>query len=75
MGTCHWNELSGLTWDSRQPQLGIKMSYMTLWNATATAIKRIDSRYKVGGPATEQLGHITDFVDECITYSLLCDFV
>ena len=70
-----WNELGGLTWDNRRPQLGINTSYMTLWNATATAIKSVDPRYKVGGPATEQLGHITDFVNECTTNSLPCDFV
>ena len=48
---------------------------MTLFNATAVAMKSVNPAYKLGGPATMQLGHISDFVDECHTGSLPCDFV
>jgi hypothetical protein len=60
-----------LTWDD----IDVNTSYIRLWNATATALKRVNKAYKVGGPATQQLQHISDFVDQCNANSLPCDFV
>jgi len=69
-----WNELGGLSWGPPSSRPG-NTTYMSLWNATATAMKSVNPKLRVGGPATEQLQYITEFVDECSTNSLPCDFV
>ena len=38
-------------------------SYMKLFNATAHAVKAVDSQIKVGGPATAQLQDVKQFHD------------
>ena len=63
-----------MAWDAG-PQIGINTSYMTLYKVTAVAMKSVNPKHKVGGPATMQLQHITDFVNECSTGSLPCNFV
>jgi hypothetical protein len=36
--------------------------YMTLYNASATAVKSVGSKLRIGGPATARLGHVADFM-------------
>ena len=61
-----WNELWGMDFP---------MPYMMLYNASATAVKSVNSQFKVGGPATARLLHVTDFVEEARKISAPFDFV
>ena len=49
--------------------------YMTLFNASSSAVKSVDSQIKVGGPATMQLNYVADFVAECTQRKIAYDFV
>ena len=48
-----WNEMWGM--DFPDP-------YMTLYNASATAVKSVGSSLRIGGPATARLGQLADFM-------------
>ena len=61
-----WNELWGMGWPD---------PYMTLYNHSAAAVKAVDPGIRVGGPATMQLDHVTDFVRECEDRGIEFDFV
>ena len=61
-----WNEMWGM--DFPHP-------YMELYNASAWAIKGVDPSFSVGGPATMQLLHVKDFVDEARAMGAPFDFV
>jgi hypothetical protein len=50
-------------------------TYMTLYNASAHAIKSVDSQLKVGGPATAQLLDVKDFHDRAMEMNAPFDFV
>ena len=49
--------------------------YMTLYNASATAIKSVGAQLRVGGPATMQLQHATDFIAAAKHMGAPFDFV
>lgn len=49
--------------------------YMKLYSITAQAVKRVSSRYLVGGPATAGCGWINEFIEACVCNSLPVDFV
>jgi xylan 1,4-beta-xylosidase len=61
-----WNELWGMTFPT---------DYMKLFNASSHALKSVDSKFKVGGPATAQLKNVKDFVDQCKALDIPFDFV
>ena len=49
---------------------------MTLYNATATAIKSVDPKIRVGGPTTSgSMAWIDQFLDEILTKKIPIDFV
>ena len=50
-------------------------SYMKLYNATAHAVKAVDSQIKVGGPATAQLQDVKQFHDLATAGGMPFDFV
>ena len=54
---------------------GNKTAYFQLYAATAAAIKSVDTRLKVGGPATAQLSWIPDFLAATQTAGVPVDFV
>ena len=54
---------------------GGKDAYFKLYQTTAEAIKRVDSRLQVGGPATAQNAWIDDFLAYCAAHQLPADFV
>ena len=49
--------------------------YLTLYNASAAAIKAVSPRLRVGGPATAALAHVADFLADTKRLSLPVDFV
>jgi len=65
-----WNELWGMPFPAQ---------YMALYNATVAAVKGVDARFRVGGPATSQLsgelGGVPAFVNESRRRGLPFDFV
>eukprot|EP00045_Choanoeca_perplexa_P005019 m.42516 g.42516 ORF g.42516 m.42516 type:complete len:419 (+) comp12885_c0_seq3:240-1496(+) len=55
---------------------GSEQDYYDLYNATATAIKRVDPNLRVGGPATDYCTcWITDFIKYCQDNHVPYDFV
>jgi xylan 1,4-beta-xylosidase len=54
---------------------GTQAEYFTLYRYTARAIKAVDSRLKVGGPATAANAWLTDFLDYCRRHRVPADFV
>jgi xylan 1,4-beta-xylosidase len=61
-----WNELWGMPFPS---------TYMTLYNASAHAIKSVDKQLRVGGPATAQLLDVKQFHDLATKMKAPFDFV
>jgi xylan 1,4-beta-xylosidase len=54
---------------------GTQKEYFKLYQATALAIKRVDSSLKVGGPATARDGWIEEFLEFCERGRVPVDFV
>jgi xylan 1,4-beta-xylosidase len=50
-------------------------TYMQLYATIARAVKTVDQRLKVGGPATAQLGWIPEFLQQVKALGLPCDFI
>ena len=61
-----WNELWGVSFPDH---------YMTLYNASATAVKAVDPSLRVGGPATAQVQHVRDFATAADSMGAPYDFV
>ena len=64
-----WNEPNGAFWTGTQQQ------YFALFNATAAAIKAVDSQLQIGGPATEQSGWVPDLLEYCQAHNVPVDFI
>src|ERR1039457_842735 len=66
-----WNEPNLDFWvgDPKQP------TYFELYDHTARAIKAIDSRLRVGGPATAQAAWVDVFLRHCADHNVPVDFV
>lgn len=64
-----WNEPNLNFWAGTQAQ------YFELYGATARALKGVDPRLQVGGPATAQLMWIDDFLAWCAAHNAPVDFV
>ncbi len=54
---------------------GTQAEYFKLYRATVQAIKEVDDRLQVGGPATANNEWITEFLDFCKKHKLPADFV
>jgi xylan 1,4-beta-xylosidase len=66
-----WNEPNIDFWagDPKQP------TYWQLYDAAATAIKKVDPKLRVGGPATAQAAWATAFLKHCADNHVPVDFV
>jgi xylan 1,4-beta-xylosidase len=66
-----WNEPNIDFWagDPRQP------TYWELYDHTARAVKAVNSRLRVGGPATAQAAWAGAFIKHCVDHSVPVDFV
>jgi xylan 1,4-beta-xylosidase len=64
-----WNEPNLSFWAADQT------AYFELYAATAKALKQVDPRLQVGGPATAQLMWISEFLDYCAAHAAPVDFV
>jgi xylan 1,4-beta-xylosidase len=83
----HWVERYGIdevgTWFFEvwnEPNLkafwtGTQADYFKLYSFTAQAIKAVDNRLRVGGPATARNEWITEFLDFCQKNNIPADFV
>ena len=66
-----WNEPNIDFWAGEPKQA----TYWDLYDHTARAIKRVDSRLRVGGPATAQAAWIDVFIQHCAANKIPLDFV
>ena len=66
-----WNEpnLQGIFWT------GTQADYFQLYKAAAVALKAIDPRIRVGGPATSSTQWVPEFLSFCATENAPVDFV
>jgi xylan 1,4-beta-xylosidase len=64
-----WNEPNIGFW------AGTKDEYFELYRQSVTAVKSVDSRIRVGGPASAQVGWIPEMIDYCWRQNLPLDFV
>ena len=65
-----WNEPNLTAFGS-----GRQNDYFELYEHTATAIKSVDERLSVGGPATAANEWITDFTSFCVRNNVAADFI
>ncbi|HTU40610.1 MAG TPA: hypothetical protein VMF10_02805 [Candidatus Aquilonibacter sp.] len=66
-----WNEPNLDFWAGKPPQ----ESYWDLYDHTALAIKKVDSRLRVGGPATAQAAWVDAMIRHCSEKHIPLDFV
>lgn len=66
-----WNEPNLDFWAGRPTQ----STYWTLYEHTARALKAVDQRLRVGGPATAQAAWIPDFIAYTAAHDVPVDFV
>ncbi len=66
-----WNEPNLDFWAGTPKQA----TYFELYDHTARAIKNINSRLRVGGPATAQAAWADTFISHCVENSVPVDFV
>ncbi|HLV87016.1 MAG TPA: hypothetical protein VKV39_08580 [Candidatus Sulfotelmatobacter sp.] len=66
-----WNEPNLDFWGGKPRQ----STYWELYDHTARAVKNVDSRLRVGGPATAQAAWVDDFIKHCIDNNIPFDFV
>jgi xylan 1,4-beta-xylosidase len=84
----HWTERYGAaevrTWYFEvwnEPNLaggffaGTQADYFNLYHETVAAIKSVDNRYRVGGPATAGHAWIPEFINYCHTNNIPIDFI
>ena len=64
-----WNEPNITFWT------GSQQDYFELYRQSALALKQVDRRLSVGGPATAQLSWIPDLIQYCVTKGVPLDFV
>jgi xylan 1,4-beta-xylosidase len=66
-----WNEPNIDFWAGDPKQA----TYWQLYDHTATAIKRVNSRLRVGGPATAQAAWVDAFIEHCVRNNIPIDFI
>ena len=54
---------------------GGQQAYFKLYQSTVEAIKRVDARLQVGGPATAQNAWLPEFLQYCQSQNLSADFI
>jgi xylan 1,4-beta-xylosidase len=64
-----WNEPNIMFWS------GTQADYFELYRQSATAIRQVDKRLRVGGPATAYSGWVSDFLKFCASQQVPVDFV
>lgn len=64
-----WNEPNINFWAGSQEE------YFELYRQSALAVRSVDKRIQVGGPATAQLGWIPDLIRYCSQHNVPLDFV
>lgn len=63
-----WNEPNLDFWAGTQEQ------YFELYRHTATALKSVDKRLRVGGPATAEASWASEFIEYCVKQNAPVDF-
>ncbi|MGC2657030.1 MAG: hypothetical protein WA324_03560, partial [Bryobacteraceae bacterium] len=66
-----WNEPNIDFWDGEPKQ----STYFAFYDVTARAVKKVDIRLRIGGPATAQAAWIPDFIAHCFQNHVPFDFV
>jgi xylan 1,4-beta-xylosidase len=66
-----WNEPNLGFWGGKPRQ----STYWTLYDHTALALKAVDRRLRVGGPATAQAAWVPEFIRHCDEHRIPLDFV
>ncbi|MGH8306326.1 MAG: GH39 family glycosyl hydrolase, partial [Steroidobacteraceae bacterium] len=66
-----WNEPNLDFWAGHPRQ----STYWTLYDHTARALKAVDARLRVGGPATAQVAWVSEFIHHCNAEHVPVDFV
>jgi len=66
-----WNEPNLDFWAGEPKQA----TYFTLYDHTARALKAVDARLRVGGPATAQAAWVPAFIRHCKQHQIPVDFV
>ncbi len=66
-----WNEPNLDFW-AGQPR---QSSYWELYDHTALAVKKVDRRLRIGGPATAQAAWVDAFIQYCVQQKIPLDFV
>jgi xylan 1,4-beta-xylosidase len=66
-----WNEPNIDFWNGNPKQ----QTYFDLYDAAAKAIKAVDTKLRVGGPATAQAAWVGDFIAHCTQNKIPFDFV
>jgi xylan 1,4-beta-xylosidase len=66
-----WNEPNIDFWNGTPKQ----PTYFALYDVTARAIKQLDGKLRVGGPATAQAAWVDDFLAHCAANHVPFDFV
>ncbi len=66
-----WNEPNIDFWAGEPKQ----STYWELYDHTATAIKKVSAKLRVGGPATAQAAWVDAFIQHCTQNSIPVDFV
>lgn len=57
-----WNEMWGMEWGDGSKGTAEASPYMALYNASYHALRAVSPTLRVGGPATEEVQHVADFV-------------
>jgi xylan 1,4-beta-xylosidase len=66
-----WNEPNLDFWAGEPRQ----SSYWELYDHTALAVKKVDRRLRIGGPATAQAAWVDAFIQHCVQQKIPLDFV
>lgn len=66
-----WNEPNLDFWGGKPAE----ETYYQLYDATAKAVKSVNSRLRVGGPATAQAAWVDRFIKHCVDNKVPVDFV
>jgi xylan 1,4-beta-xylosidase len=66
-----WNEPNIDFWDGEPKQ----STYLAFYDVTAPAVKKVDAKLRIGGPATAQAGWADVFIAHCLQNHVPFDFV
>ena len=66
-----WNEPNLDFWNGNPQQ----QTYFALYDLTAAAVKKVDAKIRIGGPATAQAAWVADFIAHCTQHQIPFDFV